>query len=401
MDPKDIVAKLRQIPLFETLTTAREELELYRIAKLVNFAEYDPGEWLFAQGQPASRLYLILRGRVRLTALDREGIIRHLGDKEPGDSFGETGLLVGDFHDATAEALSPTEVLYLERAPFLELLNERRRLRDWLNLTAALREQEKISRADWMRDDEWPLYKSNRHWIFLARRIFLPILLLFVVFLGPLLLALEPAILLTVWGLLGLPLLGFSLWHYIDWRDDRFTVTTQRVVHIERAGPFRESFEEASLNNIEDVYEARPNLTANLLDYGDVIPHTAGATVEIDLMGIPHPSRVRELILLQIQRNQARRVTLTRSTIREELESRLRLEPPPEPASPAKSTARPPSSAGIAAGLIKDFFFPASWSESEQGDTIKWRRFWLPGFIRYLWLFLPLVVIAMFGIWFF
>ena len=73
MKPQEIVEKLEQVPLFEELTDERGELELYRLAKLVEERTYRRGEWLFQQGEISDRLFIVLDGRVRLTRIDREG----------------------------------------------------------------------------------------------------------------------------------------------------------------------------------------------------------------------------------------------------------------------------------------------------------------------------------------
>ena len=41
-----------------------------------------------------------------------------------------------------------------------------------------------------------------------------------------------------------LVILGVVVWQYVNWRDDFFVITTQRVVHIERAWPFSTQYEE-------------------------------------------------------------------------------------------------------------------------------------------------------------
>jgi uncharacterized membrane protein YdbT with pleckstrin-like domain len=45
---------------------------------------------------------------------------------------------------------------------------------------------------------------------------------------------------------------------------------------------------------------------------------------------------------------------------------------------------------------IRDYLFPQSWQVSEDGNTIFWRRFWLPGFFRYLPMF-ALILLITFG----
>ena len=49
---------------------------------------------------------------------------------------------------------------------------------------------------------------------------------------------------------------------------------------------------------------------------------------------------------------------------------------------------------------VRDYLFPQSWEISEDGNTIFWRRYWLPGFLRYLPVFFLLLFITMGGIYY-
>ena len=129
MEPQQVVAYLKRIPLFVNLDDERGEMELYQIAKVVEEKTFNPGEWLFGQGQSSDRLYYILEGQVQLTRVDPNGVTHDLGARDAGAMFGETGLLVGDFHDVTAAALTATRVLYILRSDFAELHDKRQYLR--------------------------------------------------------------------------------------------------------------------------------------------------------------------------------------------------------------------------------------------------------------------------------
>ncbi len=398
MEPQAIVAKLKTISLFKHLDYYEGELELYRLAPIVHTTEYGVGDHVFMQGQPSNRLWYVLEGQVRLTRIDREGITHFLRDVEPGESFGATGLLIGDFHDVTAEALTPVQMLYLEREEFLSIYQERPRLRRRLNIDDSQLKLRHTSRLNWMRDDEWIIFLGRRHWFYLFRRIATPLLLwvlltVAIVMLGP-----SPEVDALLITLASLPALGFIGWETIDWRDDRFVVTTQRVVHVERNGPFRETFEESPLDNIQDIHEVRPSITSNLLNFGDLVLQTAGETVQIDMGGIPGPSRVRELIFREIERNRARQLLQSRGQIREALERRLRLEPPLPWLPIEGETIQGASVLALTVSWLHDLFFPPSWTMSADGQTIFWRRYWLPGLVRYFFLYLLWLAITVAGI---
>ncbi len=403
MKPQEIVEILQTVPLFADFDDESGERELYYLVPIVHEATYEVGDRLFVQGEPSDYFYVILEGRVRLTRVDREGGTVHLRDAGPGDTFGVTGLFVGDFHDATAEVLTDTRVLYLERNEFMQVFQSRARLRRRIKLDPQIVKRRHVPRAEWMRDDEWPIFVGRRHWAHLFRSIFLP-LCLFALLTAALYFFFHevPLVFLAAFLLVGTPVFGFVIWEWVDWRDDRYVVTTQRVVHLEREGPLRETFEETSLDNIQDIHEMRPTFSANLLDFGDLVLQTAGETVHIDMHGIPRPSEVREMIFREVERNRARQLLQVRGAIRDVMERRLGLaEPPPPYEPPEAASPRRLTILSLVVGTVRDFFFPQSWTQSEDGSAIIWRRYWLPGFMRYILLYLIWVVITVAALLFF
>ncbi len=405
LDQQAIVEQLRRIPLFSALDDEEGALELFRIAKLVQQAVFQPGEWIFKQGDPSRRLYIILDGRVRLYRIDRDGNTVELRTLEPGDWVGETGLLVGDFHDATAEALTPVRLLYLEQEPFLALLEERPRLRARLRLSREVKRRRDLQRYDWLRDDELVIFSVHRHPFFWFRRAIWP--LFFLVLSGSVYTYFSLVMLPTgrwphalivvadaLFVLLVVILVGVLLWQYMNWRDDYFVLTTQRIVHSERIWPFKWSFQEGALRNIQDIHEVRIGLLSSLFDFGDLILQTAGETIHIDLLQVPHPSELREMIFREIEREKAREVLRMREQIHSKLKERLAPHAPESPTSlvSMSSRERPRISRGLWS-VVRDYLFPPSWEVSPDGTTVTWRRFWLVGLLKVA---LFLVLLALF-----
>jgi hypothetical protein len=403
MKPQEIVEKLKQVPLFEDLTDERGELELYRLAKLVQVQTYNRGEWLFQQGELSDRLYFILDGRVRLTHIDQEGRTHQVGDLTAGDSMGETGLLVGEFHDVTAVAVEDTRVLFLLHEDFEAVSAEHNYLRRHLNVRPEIERRQDLPDFEWLRDDEWVIFAVRRHWSRLFRQTVPPVLLLLLLLPVFYALATASGVILTVAAVIvAIPILALFLlisWEYLNWRDDFFVLTTQRVVHIERVWPFSENFEETFLDNVEDIYEVRPGLPANLLNYGNLVLQTAGETVQVDMSRVPHPSHLREVIFRQIERSQALTVLQTQSSIRRSLAQRLEVGelPPPETPDLAPEPTPRANIIKVIFSSLWDYLFPPAWSVSEDGKSIVWRRFWIPGFVRYLRIFLPLAILTIGG----
>ena len=403
LNPELLVTILRHIPLFQQLQDKEDVPALYRVALITHEQVFSNGEWLFRQGEVSDRLIFVLEGQVRLNQVDRDGLSHQIGVLKAGDSAGETGLMVGDFHDVTATAYGITRILYLTREEFADLLKTETRLRGKIDTREDVNQRRQLRQFDWIRDDEWVVSVVQRHWTRLFRQIAVPILLLALLF--PLFAALAVqagTVQIVVAVILAIPILvvlGVVVWQYVNWRDDFFVITTQRVVHIERAWPFSTHYEETSLRHIEDITEAQPSWSANIFNYGNLILQTAGETVEIDMDYVPEPTRLREVISIQIERSQARELLRARGQIREMLAQQLHVIPAAEssPDEVAKAQQQHPFPLLLPFYAIRDYLFPQSWQIADDGKTILWRRYWLPGFFRYLPVFALLFLISVGG----
>jgi hypothetical protein len=107
------VELLRDIPIFAPLSP----LALERLAASLAPASAAAGEEIVRQGEPGDRYYVLAAGRVEVLVDGRR--VRELG---PGGGFGEIALLRQVPRTATVRAMEASELLTLERAPFLETL---------------------------------------------------------------------------------------------------------------------------------------------------------------------------------------------------------------------------------------------------------------------------------------
>ncbi len=405
LQPSRVVGFLETIPLFQNFRAERWEDELYRIVPFVHDQVYGNGEWLFRQGEISDRLLLVLEGRIQLTKIDPDGLVKEVGWLSVGDVAGETGLLVGDFHDVLATADGQARVLYLLRDDFTALLEQHPRWWNRLNVSEVVDARRKVQKFGWLRDDEWAVFVVRRHWTRLFRQIIVP--LLFFALLTPALSYLSSrgtlggSILAVVVAIPVIASIGVVAWQYLNWRDDYFVLTTQRIIHIERDWPFDVHSEECGLDTIQDIYEVRSGLTANVLDYGNLVLQTAGETVDIDIDSVPGPAHLRAMIFQQIERSKARDLLRSRGQIRDLLARRLQIEKAPS-SPPSKSL--PPKSRPrrlwmlLTFSWLWEYLFPPSWVETDDGGTIILRRFWFLGLLRYMEIFIPLLGLTIGGI---
>jgi CRP/FNR family transcriptional regulator, cyclic AMP receptor protein len=109
---------LGAIPLFAELSP--EQLE--EIAALARVREYPPRKVVVAQGEPAQALFAIVHGRLKVASCGPDGKDTVLGIMSEGEVFGEVALLDGGTRSATCTSIESCELLELDRAQFLALL---------------------------------------------------------------------------------------------------------------------------------------------------------------------------------------------------------------------------------------------------------------------------------------
>ena len=85
---------------------------------------FDAGAYLFMEGDPAERLYLVTSGRVKMVKHSPDGHETILTIFGNGQIIGEVGVLVGATYPATAQAMGPTTTLSLVRQAYVQLVRE-------------------------------------------------------------------------------------------------------------------------------------------------------------------------------------------------------------------------------------------------------------------------------------
>jgi CRP/FNR family transcriptional regulator len=74
------------------------------------------------EGFAAHRIFIVCKGRIKLTASSPEGKLLILRIAGPGDIIGSASMLRGDLYRITAETLEPCELKVLGRENFMRLM---------------------------------------------------------------------------------------------------------------------------------------------------------------------------------------------------------------------------------------------------------------------------------------
>jgi CRP/FNR family cyclic AMP-dependent transcriptional regulator len=115
-----MLCKLRCETFFCTLPKAT--LEAFDQIKFS--AAYPGGALLFSEGQAARGIYLLCRGRVKLSITAADGKALILKIAEPGEVLGLHASVSGKPYEMSAETLHPSQVSFVRRDDFLKFLKD-------------------------------------------------------------------------------------------------------------------------------------------------------------------------------------------------------------------------------------------------------------------------------------
>jgi len=101
------------------------EEELSGLAGLSVERSFQPNEFIFWEGDEADYFYVIAQGRIKVVKHASSGKEFIIAFFEPGEMFGEVAAFEGKPYPASAQALSASKVLGINRQNFLDFLATR------------------------------------------------------------------------------------------------------------------------------------------------------------------------------------------------------------------------------------------------------------------------------------
>jgi hypothetical protein len=362
------IAFLKKIHLFHGL----EEDELAAIAAELDEVPYAMGDVIFEQDGKADNFYLIYGGNVH--------IVRKQNNKEYDlarlvreDYFGEMALIANRRRSATAIALTDALLLVLSRADFEKLFKKDPDLK--LNLAVAIRSRQLAQRLrfKWLRPDEVVYFLARKHMVVLLQILILPVFLLLIPFgLFYVWLVAVHSLVVAIAAVASLLFLaGWMVWLIIDWGNDYYIVTNQRVVWLEKVVGIYDSRQESALSTVLSVgVEANP--LGRALDYGNVIVRTFVG--RIPFSHVDHPNQAAQMIEEYWMRTRAAAVATEKEAMKDEIRKKLGIPIPPKPKA---SSPPPPAPASRRQSLLRVLGANTLRLRYESGDTVVYRKHWV------------------------
>ena len=383
------VAFLRRIHLFRDL----KDEDLGVIAEKLKEEVRAEGETIISQGVEADHFFIIYQGSVRITRIYRKQE-QELAILISGDYFGEEAMLSKRDRSATVAAVEKTSLFSLTRVEFNAILKTFSKLRPAFEVSVDSRKLARDVHFDWLRPDEVVYFVARKHEVVLFQALTGP----FVALVVPISLFVYFLLTLAFFAIFAAGVflildLGWALWTWIDWGNDYYIVTNQRVIWLEKVVGIYDSRQEAPLSTVLSV-GVETDVSGRLLDYGNVIVRTYVG--KIPFHHVSHPYQAAHMVEELWTRTKHSASRLEREAMRNILRQKMGLtvetktDQPPMPEKPATPSLYRRS-------IIK--VIAANWLKlrQESGDTITYRKH-LFVLWRQIWEPTLLIVVILFGI---
>ena len=369
IDIKHRAGFLDRIHLFNGL----KEEDLEGIAAKLMERRYEKDEVIFDRGVKPDGFYLIVKGKVKVTR-PREKGEEFLAWLTEGDYFGEEALFENRNRSATIRAVEDSTLFFLSRQDFDNLLTKYPKLEP--NFLVAIKSR-KLARATlfkWLGENEVIYFIARRHKIRLYQVLLaplfsltLPILLFIWAFFAQ---AVTPTVVAVI---LLVGILLWAAWVWVDWSNDYYIVTNQRVVWVERVIGIYDSRQEAPLSTILSV-GVETGVIGRMLDYGNISVRTFVGNIHFEY--VDHPDQAAELIREMWERSKSKGVFAQKEAMKNALRSKLGLPThklPDEPLPPVEADNRTVETRGLFRIVLANLFK----LRTEEGGTVIYHKHWI------------------------
>ena len=382
IETERLIAFLKKIHLFSGLS----DEQLGTVASQFKDESQQAGKIVFNEGIQGDTFYLIFSGRAVVFRKRRRGNEQEekpLAILVTGDYFGEEALLTNQKRSASVRIEEDAVLLSLPRAKFIVLLKTIPHLKPNFQISVESRKLSRRLQFKWVRSDEVIYFLARKHIILFVQAA-----------LGPAISLLIPGLLIIGFLLynsillLGLALVIFLIiaailvWEWVDWGNDYYIVTNQRVVWLEKVVGLYDSRQESPLPTVLSVSTETEPLGRSL-DYGNVIIRTFVG--RITFHHVAHPYQVEALI----KEHQNRAKEGSRRTEVDAMKEALitRMNPNPEKTAPispldqSASNSKKKKSSAPREGLFANFFK----MRFEDKEVITYRKHWVV-LVEQIWL---------------
>lgn len=353
-----------------------DEEQVARVASVARVLTLHEGDELPLPEERDYPLYVVISGKVRQTLLVGGGKTKLVVLKR-GDVFGADVLLLGKRTMYWIDGLAETQLLAIEDQDLAPLVREMPPLGENIKAIFAIYRITRKKFFNWLGEDEIVHLVLRKHPAYLLISLLMPLVLAWLAVFIILVAALKDvsAFQLVIEWAGGITLVAAVLWAawiYMDWENDYYIVTDQRVVWLERVYWLYDSRQEGPLSAVRSA-EVNTSLWGRILGYGNVTVSVFMG--QLVFWGIAQPKAVRDLIDA-LRKSAAAHVAETDRYVMESI-IRRKIDPPtPTPQDEPKPEETPQKVAVNARQRdplrkrIRNYFR----TRVEEGDVITYRK---------------------------
>jgi hypothetical protein len=310
MDSKTIYSFLHEHFLFNYLT----DEELGQIMPLFKPIVLEKGEILYRTGFPGRNFFLIVSGQIILQDDDQNSsVINAKGH------FGEQAIFKEGLRSETAQALEKSVILAVNKRGFLAILTAYPSIKSRISgmkISDTILQNHDFS---WIGADETVRFVDRKHINVFYTQMMLPLVFLILTGTGAVLLDLNLGLFLPITFLI---FCLWSIWLWLDWRNDFYLVTSERAAWVEKVIWLHDQRREVPLQSILSV-NISTNQIQRLFGYGDVIVRTY--TGNIPMRNTAHPKMLLDLIAEAQEISKTRAQRIETADINQTIRTRLGL----------------------------------------------------------------------------
>lgn len=387
---------LSQVEVFQDLSKD----QLAKIAPRFEILLLEPWQPLFKDRDAVEDFYIVQTGKVFIKFGEAQEYEQPIG---AGGFFIEESYLFDYPEGSYITTDQPTELLHIDEIDFYQLFIDFPEIKPYLARSLESQQLVKSGKFFWVGEDEVIAFVARKHEI-----IFIFSLI------GPVIISLIALTIIfgvsaagasnTIWTsgaacsiALAIGAILWGIWNWIDWGNDYYITTNQRVVWVEKVIWLYESRDEAPLTTILAV-NTTTTLLGRFFRYGNVIIKTF--TGEIIFRNLKDPAGMVKFIdqyRQVIQQGSERR---EKQQISEDLRTRLGWEDGMPAGIPVDQNAEQTTRDEVQKdGFLNRYLGHIFTMRFEEGNVITYRKYW-PTLFGKIWLptLMIILTIIMMGI---
>ena len=117
----------------------------------------------------------------------------------------------------------------------------------------------------------------------------------------------------------------YALWYFIDWQNDYYIVTDQRVIHRERVLLLYDQQDECPISKVQNVNVIRTSWVTSIFDVGDVAVETQGSRSNVEFHWVEKPDDAAKAVMSQTAQARVVSHAADKAKIRATIRSEMRI----------------------------------------------------------------------------